>query len=86
VADELYHVYQFFEDGSYERVREFVPAADAAKAVHHYTQNVAARLGMTVRVIITDMGDQTCFEWKFGQGITFPGSRPPEDPKADDGD
>jgi hypothetical protein len=66
-----YSVYQFFEDGSYERVREFVEAEEAVKAAHHYTHNVAVKVGVVTRVIITDGGDHICFEWIAGKGITF---------------
>jgi hypothetical protein len=69
---ERFSVYQFLADGSHEQVRELVPAEEAVKAAHHYTHNVAARLGMVERVIITDGGDDTCFEWKRGEGVTFP--------------
>jgi hypothetical protein len=27
---------------------------------------------MVERVIITDGGDDCCFEWKRGEGVTFP--------------
>jgi hypothetical protein len=66
-----FSVYQFFEDGTYERVREFVEAREAVKAAHHYTHNVAMKLGVVTRVIITDGGDHICFEWTAGKGITF---------------
>jgi hypothetical protein len=67
-----FSVCQFFEDGSYEYVRRFVSAEEAMEAASHYTTSVGAKLGMTVRVIITDGGDYTNFEWQFGKGITFP--------------
>ena len=69
---ERFSVYQFFADGSYEQVRELVPAEEAVKAAHHHTHNVASKLGMVERVIITDGGDDCCFEWKRGEGVTFP--------------
>ena len=69
---ELYSVYQFFEDGSKEQVRTFVPAKEAAEAFHHYTNNIAARVGITKRVIVTDQLDCTNMEWIYGKGITFP--------------
>lgn len=69
---EKFSVYQFFTDGSYERVREFVSADEAMRAFKHYTSSVGAQMGMTVRVIITDSDDFTNAEWKFGEGITFP--------------
>jgi hypothetical protein len=67
-----FSVCQFFEDGSYEYVRRFVSAAEAVAAASHYSGNVAARLGMTRRVIITDGGDFCVFEWQFGRGIVYP--------------
>ena len=69
---ERFSVYQFFANGSYERVRELVSAEEAVKAAHHYTYNVASKLGMVERVIITDGGDDCCLEWKRGEGVTFP--------------
>jgi len=59
---DSYNVVQFFKDGSYEYVRKAVTAEEAVKATQHYTMSVGARMGTTVRVIITDMMDCTCFE------------------------
>lgn len=67
-----YSVCQFFEDDSYEYVRRNVSAEEAMKAFKHYTSSVGARMGITRRVIITDAGDCTNAEWKFGEGITYP--------------
>jgi hypothetical protein len=67
-----FSVYQFFKDESYECVRSFVSAEEAVKAAQHYCTSVGARMGTTVRVIITDGGDCTNFEWKYGEGVTFP--------------
>lgn len=68
---DLFNVVQFFPDGQYEYVRRAVSAEEAVKATQHYTTSVGARMGTTVRVIITDMMDCTCFEWQDGK-ITFP--------------
>ena len=67
-----FSVCQFFEDGSYEYVRRRVNAEEAVKAAVFYTTNVASRMGITRRVIITDGGDCTNWEWQFGKGVTFP--------------
>jgi len=67
-----YSVVQFFGDGTYEKVRSMVPANQAVMAAHHYTHSVAARHGIVERVIITTEDDDICFEWKFGEGITYP--------------
>ena len=67
-----FSVYQFFEDDSYECVRRFVTAEEAVKAARHYTNNVATKVGITRRVIITDGLDCTVFEWLYGKGVVFP--------------
>jgi hypothetical protein len=67
-----FSVCQFFPDGSYEYVRRGVEAAEAVKAAMHYATSIGARLGTTSRVIITDGGDCTTFEWTWDQGIIFP--------------
>jgi len=72
MAQGEFSVCQFFMDGSYEYVRRFVDAEEAVKASKHYTTSVGARIGTTVRVIITDAGDCIAFEWKRGEGVVFP--------------
>jgi hypothetical protein len=73
MSDNEFSVYQFFQDDKYEKVREFVSVEEAVRAAKHYTDNVAAKIGITKRVIITDGGDSICFEWIQGKGITFGG-------------
>lgn len=67
-----FSVCQFFMDNSYEYVRRYVSAEEAMKAFRFYTNNVASRIGTTVRVIITDGGDCINAEWKHGEGLVFP--------------
>jgi hypothetical protein len=67
-----FSVVQFFEDGSYERVRSHIGPEEAVNVAKIYTTNVAAKIGITKRVIITDGGDCTNFEWLFGKGIVYP--------------
>jgi len=67
-----FSVCQFFIDGTYEYVRRWVTAKEAVTVAHHYTNNVAVKMGVVDRVIITDGGDFTVFEWKRGKGVTFP--------------
>ncbi len=66
-----FSVYQFFTDGTYERVRSFVSAEEAVQAAHHYTHNIAVKMGVVNRVMITDGGDCCVFEWKDGV-VTWP--------------
>jgi hypothetical protein len=69
---ESFSVYQFLPNEDYECVRQHVSLEEAMQAAVHYCSSVGARMGVTSRVIITDGGDHTVFEWKFNEGITFP--------------
>jgi hypothetical protein len=69
---EKYSVCQFFEDGSYEYVRKHVDVQQAVDAFAHYTNNVASRMGITKRVIITDSGDCIVVEWQHEKGLVWP--------------
>lgn len=75
MADELFSVYQFFRDNTRERVSACVGPADAVMTAQRLTENVGGRIASTRRVIITDSGDNTVFEWIFGKGVTFPTPR-----------
>ena len=65
-----YSVCQFFGDGTHEYVRRYCSAEEAVTTIRHYAVSVGARMGMTVRVIVTDGGDHINAEWKFGEGLT----------------
>jgi hypothetical protein len=67
-----FSVYQFLPDGSYEAVVRFVSGKTAVETAKRCTETVSGRIGTTVRVIITDGGDYTCFEWQYGKGVTYP--------------
>jgi hypothetical protein len=71
-----FNVVQFFQDGYYEYVRRNVTAEEAMLAAKHYCTSVGVRLGFTVRVIVTDEDDYINFEWKRGEGVTFPPAPP----------
>jgi hypothetical protein len=71
--EERFNVCQFFENGFYEYVRRGVTGEEAVQTAYVYTHNPAATiLKIIKRVIITDMGDSIVFEWKQGEGVTFP--------------
>lgn len=78
--DGEFSVCQFFSDGSYEYVRRFVSAEDAVRAFKTYSECVGAKIGTTVRVIITDGGDRTNAEWIRGKGIVYPPPSPAQPP------
>lgn len=68
-----FSVCQFFNNGMYEYVRRWVPAEEAVNAFKHYTSSVAAQIGITARVIITDRDDFTNLEWVKGKGFSYDG-------------
>ena len=72
MSSEEFNVIQFFKNGKYEYVRRNVPAVQAVDALKHYTDNVAVKLGLIEKVIITDDLDYTVAEWKHGIGFTYP--------------
>jgi len=69
---ETFSVTQFFVSGEHETVRRHVSAEEAMEAFKHYTQNVAVKMGFTLRVIVTDSGDCINAEWKKDEGYTYP--------------
>lgn len=70
--DQAYSVALFFPDGSYIYEARNLGAEAAVMLAKRVTERPAAQLGMIARIIITDEGDCTAFEWKFGEGVTFP--------------
>jgi hypothetical protein len=67
-----FSVCQFFPDDSYEYVLRFVRAKEAIERAKRLTESVGGRIGTIKRIIVTDGGDFTVFEWQFGKGVTFP--------------
>jgi hypothetical protein len=67
-----FSVCQFFADGTHDYEHRFVDAATAVHAFASLTWSVGARIGTTVRVIITDAGDCINKEWEYGKGLTYP--------------
>lgn len=67
-----YSVCQFFASGGYEFARRFVGASEAFEVAMQLARSVGGQVGTTVRVIITDSGDHTVFEWVRGEGVVFP--------------
>ena len=67
-----FSVTQFFENGSYEKIVEFVSVEKAMEVFRNYTTNVAAMMGYVERVILTDGGDCINLEWQVDKGITYP--------------
>lgn len=67
-----FSVWIFFPDGSHIDEGRFLKDQDAVQLAYEVTKRPAAQAGIIKRVIITDGGDCTCFEWQFGKGVTYP--------------
>jgi hypothetical protein len=67
-----FSVVQFFDNGMYEYVRRNVSAEESVKASAHYCSSVGARMGLVVKVMITDADDFCVFQWERGKGVVFP--------------
>lgn len=67
-----FSVYWEDPDGYSHAERRFIDARTAVELAQSLTLRPAVRLGVIRRVIITDGGDFTVFEWQLGKGVTFP--------------
>jgi hypothetical protein len=71
-ASAEFSVVVFYPDGSYEFIARFMTAAEAVPLAKQWTERPGALIGAIARIIITDGGDFAVFEWKFGEGVTYP--------------
>lgn len=67
-------VFMFFPNDTYECIGRGLSPEAAINLAHNYMSRPAAIAGFISRIIVTDAGDCTNFEWKFRDGITFPDS------------
>lgn len=67
-----YSVYVFFPDGRSMDEMRWVDEETAVKVAARLVGTVGAWIGTINRIIITDGGDNTCFCWEYGKGVTFP--------------
>lgn len=67
-----FSVYWWDRDGGQHDELRFVGPEQAVKASYRLTQGPAAMMGIVERVIITDGGDCTAFEWKKDLGVVWP--------------
>ncbi len=72
-----FSVWQFFPNDLQERVLQGVDEKTAVDQAWRLTQSVGGRLGIITRIIIVDGGDDTCFEWITGRGVTYPRKETP---------
>ena len=67
-----FSVTQFFSDDTCEIVLTNVDAGEALTRAGQLSRSVGGQIGTTKRIILTDAGDFTVFEWLFGKGVVFP--------------
>jgi hypothetical protein len=72
VDRDEFSVYIFAPDGTYSRELSFVSAERAVTWAKWLTEERAARFGEIAKILITDGGDFTVFEWRFGEGVVHP--------------
>jgi hypothetical protein len=63
-----FSVWVFLADGWHFPVERFTDAKTAVRMA----KRACDAPGDAARVIITDGGDHTVFEWRRGEGVTFP--------------
>ena len=72
MSDE-FSVWIFFpDDGGHVAEAQWIGPEAAMTLAIGITRRPAAKVGLIERVIVTDGGDYTCWEWQFGKGVTFP--------------
>jgi hypothetical protein len=71
MSEELFTVWLISSDDWPVKAVEGLPAKLAVAYAHWMTQTQEARDDEIQRIIISDEGNHTVFEWKFGEGLTF---------------
>lgn len=69
MSEEAYNTVIFFPDETYEYVRRNVSAKEAVETAHSYCTRPAAMIGIIARIIVTDEGDYTNFDWRWRPGL-----------------
>lgn len=68
-----FSVWWWDPEGNYNREADHVDAETAVNTVRSLlNRKPAMMLGVFKRIIITDGGDFTVYEWKHGEGQTYP--------------
>jgi hypothetical protein len=69
---EEFSVWVFLPDETYFAEARWIGAEASVKLARELTLRPAAKVGLINRVLITDGGDFSVFEWVYGKGVTFP--------------
>ena len=72
VERDEFSVYVFRPDGVYSRELSFVSAERAVAWARWLAEAADRGVGAVAKILITDGGDHTVFDWRFGEGVVFP--------------
>jgi hypothetical protein len=67
-----FSVVEFYDDGVHSYVERDLPAKQAVELARYCVVGASDENSIVKRIIITDGGDYTVFQWERGTGITFP--------------
>jgi hypothetical protein len=67
-----FSVVEFFAEGTHHYVERRLRSREALMLARHCICKYETKSGHINRIIITDGGDFTVFEWEKGKGITWP--------------
>jgi hypothetical protein len=72
MSDGKFSVCEFYDDGYHAYVERWLDAESAVNLAKRCTDAAIVADGLVVKVIVTDGGDDTVFQWERGKGVTFP--------------
>ena len=64
--------YWWDKDGGQHEELRFLPFRKCMLAAKRLAHGPASALGIVIRIIVTDGGDEIVFEWKPKEGMTWP--------------
>jgi hypothetical protein len=67
-----FSVYEFFYDDTSHPVARFIGAREAVEIASKCARQACRPTSSVRRIIITDGGDNTVFEWQRHVGVTYP--------------
>jgi hypothetical protein len=72
MTEENFDVWLWFPHDLHDRIGNALSAEQAVKLAYGFSERPAAKIGIIQRItIVNPVDDTTCFEWKYGQGVTF---------------
>jgi len=72
MGQDEFTVWWYDPDGNHHKELAHVDAKTAVEFALEFPKRPAGWVGIIQRIIITDGGDFCVFEWKHGEGVTYP--------------